>query len=982
MKIHELESNDFKIVGGVRKFYGVSRLRIRIFDITRDMWFYVVKDHHIDYDLLLGLNVILAFRLCQDHQLNITQASANAASPVIGHPPLQVSSTTCSLANVHNAAVRFWPEHMPRDKFLSQTQHLDRSQRERLDELLSRFLSSFATDRYDIGSYSEQSARIKLSENKVIARKPYKCSFADQEEISRQITQLLKAGLIHESTSPYAAPVTMAFRKSEGEKNRICIDFRGLNKLIIPESFPFPSIDDIILKTKGCTWFSGLDINSAFWTIPIHEKDRYKTGFSTINGHFEWKCLPFGIKTASSIYQRIMSGVIRKHGLSSFCVNYIDDILIFSSSFDDHLRHLQQVFAAIAHEGFKFKFNKCSFATRVVKYLGHLLSSDGIQPLMDNVKSIADFPIPSSKRNVRQLLGKANFYRKFIPNSSSVLEPLHNLLRKDVPFSWTPNCQTAFDTIIRTLSSSPVLALFDHTRPIRIYTDASNEGIGAILKQPLDDGTEVPVAYFSKRLTPSQVKKKAVFLECLAVKECVRFWQYWLLGNHFSIITDHKPLENLRVMVRTDEELGDMIHFLSQFDFDITYRPGILNVEADCLSRNPVFPADCSTNPPILPTVNYFPLNLIHSDQSSLSPDAKVVVHNGIKHRIVRGRKKIWLSPELARRVIEFAHLEYGHIGVSAMRDVITPFFYAKDLAKLIDSFVRDCDICIRNKSRRKLNLGFLGHFGPASKPFEIVSLDTIGGFDSGFSSVRYMHLLVDHFTRFAFISTSKSQSSSDFIHLISSVLKSFKIGTLLTDQFGGLTSQEFADFLDHHSITHIFTATDAAFSQGLNERLNQTLVNRIRCVFNSPNENRSWSTIAFSCVDQYNSTPHSVTRFSPKYLLYGVASSILPPEHLPPSDLESDRKLAFQNSLKNHMYNKKRYDKNRTRASFAISDLVFVENGNKLNREKLHELRIGPFPIVEKVSDSVYRVKCGPSKKNIRLFHISKLIPYSQCIT
>lgn len=190
----------------------------------------------------------------------------------------------------------------------------------------------------------------------------------------------------------------MAFRKSEGEKNRMCIDFRALNRLIVPETFPFPSIDDIIAKTQGCTWFSVLDVNSAFWSIPMRPKDQYKTAFVTQEGHWEWCCLPFGIKIASPTYQRILSGIIRKYGLSSFSINYIDDILVFSHSFEEHLIHLHSVLDAISKEGFKLNFNKCSFATRSVIYLGHVLSQNGITPMFDNVVSIREFPVPLSKK--------------------------------------------------------------------------------------------------------------------------------------------------------------------------------------------------------------------------------------------------------------------------------------------------------------------------------------------------------------------------------------------------------------------------------------------------------------------------------------------------------------------------------------------------------------------------------------------------------
>lgn len=256
------------------------------------------------------------------------------------------------------------------------------------------------------------------------------------------------------------------------------------------------------------------------------------------------------------------------------------------------------------------------------------------------------------------------------------------------------------------------------------------------------------------------------------------------------------------------------------------------------------------------------------------------------------------------------------------------------------------------------------------------MSLDTIGGFGNESSKKKYLHLLVDHFTRFAFASYSKTQNSSDFITLVKKVHSEHPIGTLLTDQFGGLASKEFLHFLDKENIQHIFVAVDAAFSNGINERLNQTIVNRIRCRFNEDRNQKPWFSVAKRCLQEYNSTPHSVTRFSPRYLMTGERSLIIPKEIVPASSLEEDTKTAFKNSIHNHNLNKKRYDRRAIDHEFQVGDLVYVENGNKLNRNKLDNIRIGPYPISEKLSNTVYRVKCSILERSNRLFHISKMVP------
>lgn len=215
--------------------------------------------------------------------------------------------------------------------------------------------------------------------------------------------------MIEESYSPFAAPVTLAYKRDENKRWRLCIDFRDLNKIVVPQSQPFPLIEDLVIKTRNCKYFSKLDINSAFWSIPLRIEDRRKTGFVTQEGQFQWTCLPFGLKTSPCIFQRILSNIIRKHKLSDFTVNYIDDILVFSKTFEEHIDHLAQLLEAIMKEGFRLKFSKCTFALDSVQYLGHIIKYNSISPIKDNLISIKNFPVPKNQKNIRQFLGKLIF---------------------------------------------------------------------------------------------------------------------------------------------------------------------------------------------------------------------------------------------------------------------------------------------------------------------------------------------------------------------------------------------------------------------------------------------------------------------------------------------------------------------------------------------------------------------------------------------
>lgn len=199
----------------------------------------------------------------------------------------------------------------------------------------------------------EYEAHIDLSVDKYCSKRPYRCSVEDKNEIEEQISKLLEKKLIEVSYSPFAAPVTLAFKKEDKRRSRLCIDFRDLNKIVVPQAQPFPLIDDLVIKTRNCNYFSTLDINSAFWSIPLRMEDRKKTAFVTQEGHFQSTCLQFGLKTSPAIFQRVLSTILRKYKLTEFAVNYIDDILIFSKNFYDHISHLTQLLKAIQTEDFR-----------------------------------------------------------------------------------------------------------------------------------------------------------------------------------------------------------------------------------------------------------------------------------------------------------------------------------------------------------------------------------------------------------------------------------------------------------------------------------------------------------------------------------------------------------------------------------------------------------------------------------------------------
>lgn len=790
---------------------------------------------------------------------------------------------------------------------------------------------------------------------------------------------MLKAGLIEESCSPYAAPVTMVFKKEEGKRSRFCIDFKELNKIVVPESQPFPRIDDLTLRARNCKFFTKLDVNSAFWSIPVRRKDRHKLAFVTHHGHWQWNCLPYGLKSAPAIFQRVLSSVLRKKELDKFAANYIDDILVYSKTYEEHIKHVEQTLIALRDEGFKLNKNKCQFALNEVIYLGHKIGNNHIKPMKDNLIAIKKFPVPQTRKQVRQFLGKINFYLAYIPQHTILLDPLHNLLRKNIEFLWSKQCNNSFEKVKEYLCSAPALAIFSEEAPIYLFTDASINGIGAILKQPQEDNSLKTVFYFSKKLNKTQKTKKAIYIECLAIKEAILYWQYYLIGKKFVIFTDHRPLENFNIKKSIDPQLIEILNYISQFDFDIVYNPGKDNIEADCLSRNPVLePHENSDDESVIKTANFLRVEEIKKDQKSIKIDHTCDIKDEIIYKLLKNKRKIWITEQLGVSIIKKVHIDQGHIGTKQLTLTICQKFYFKNMHRHIKIICKNCETCIKNKTRIECFKAPLSQLGPPKEPFEIMSLDTIGGL-KGKSTKKYLHLMIDHFTRFAYISTSKTQVARGFISLVKKVGKNGKIQTILTDQYAGINSAQFKQFTKKENISLIFTAVDCAFSNGLNERTNQTLVNRIRCKIYE-NKNKSWPTIAEDCVKEYNNTIHSSTGFTPNYLQTGIDNNFMPNELKDNNinNLQNNRKLALENSKKINIKNKFYYDKHVKKIDYKIGDLVYIQQGNKLNRDKLDVIRSGPYKIKEKISDTIYLIDSRYRKNESNLFHASKLVPYS----
>ena len=394
---------------------------------------------------------------------------------------------------------------------------------------------------------------------------------------------MLKKGIIEESYSPWSSPVVLVTKKNG--KTRFCVDYRKLNEITKKDNHPIPRIDDMLDKFQGSQWFTSIDLKSGYWNVMMDEKDKEKTAFITSEGLYQFNVMPFGLCNAPGTFQRLMHKVLGNL-IYTMAPVYLDDINIHSQTFEQHLLDIQEVFDKLRNAKLKLGRDKCHFCKDEIEFLGYIVSKDGIKTDEKKIQKIRDFPRPNDVTQLRGFLGLAGYYRRFIRDYAKHCKPMNKLLAKDEPFVWGKEQQKSFDKIKQKLITSPVLIYPDFNKPFRLYTDASNIALGAVLQQKSDDDKEHPVAFLSRTLNKLEQKYHSTELECLAVKWAVEKLSHYLKGRKFTIISDYKNLKWWFNNFKDDKSRRARWRiFMQQYDFDVEYKKGVENKVADALSR-------------------------------------------------------------------------------------------------------------------------------------------------------------------------------------------------------------------------------------------------------------------------------------------------------------------------------------------------------------------------------------------------------------
>ncbi|XP_055944323.1 uncharacterized protein LOC129975294 [Argiope bruennichi] len=459
--------------------------------------------------------------------------------------------------------------------------HVDNSQLETLKNLIVKFKRIFTKP---VQPAAVGTHKIELLPN-TVQKKPhcYSVPIAYRKEVERQVQELLELDLIEPSVSEIAHPIVCVAKKDSSM--RMCIDFRALNAVTKVPVFPMKDLQELIFTAGSGHWLSSLDLLKGYWQIKMDEESKRLTAFATHNAVYQWKTMPFGLAGASGTFQREMNRALKSH--SEYAQAYMDDVVIYSRSFKEHLFHLKLILTELDELGFSVRLDKCTFATKQIKYLGHIIGGGRHGPDKDKILAIQKLTRPTSKKEVRSVLGLMGFYRTYIPKFAEISTPLTELTKKNKPnkASWGEEEQNSFEKLKELLCEVTSLATPDANLPFQIHCDASDHGVGCCLTQQDADGSYKPIAFASQKFNAAQKNWASIEKEAWAVLYGLNKFDKWIYGAKVEIISDHNPLKYLNQTTPKSPKLTRWALALQRWNHSITHRPSVQHRGADALSR-------------------------------------------------------------------------------------------------------------------------------------------------------------------------------------------------------------------------------------------------------------------------------------------------------------------------------------------------------------------------------------------------------------
>ena len=803
--------------------------------------------------------------------------------------------------------------------------NLEPSQQVRAKQLIEEYKGLFVTSDLELGRTDLVSVKLETGDSPPIRQRAYRTPWSQRSLVEEQLRNMLKANVIQESASPWASPIVLV-PKSEGEM-RMCIDYRKVNKVIKQNSYPLPNIDDVLTSMHHTTIYSKLDLKSGFWQLAMEPSSKEKTAFICHAGLYHFNVMPFGLSIAPAVFQELMDKVLI--GIKGkYATAYLDDIVIYSKTVEEHIDHLREVFRRLTDAGLKLKLGKCDLFKDKIKYLGHEVSEKGIEPDMNKVQIIKQLKPPTNVREVRSFIGMASYYRKFIPNFSDLARPLTSLTKKFSTFSWDEEKQKAFDELKNKLTTAPILAYPDPSKPYRLYTDASLYAIGAVLTQVFPEGERV-IEYVSRQLTEGQCKWPTIERECYAIISSIGKLRHYLVGSKFTIFTDHLPLRSLFTADMKNPRIQRWAIILEEYNCDIQYTTGKSNVNADMLSRirgdpstndeaylidssvrmgkerlhesddtnvttgvvNEVSVDNPSTDIPqkVAEIPNLQDLQNISTAQRVDSKLSKIIaqlteeplsvadyhLEDDILYHVSKPvrfdttqRLQLVIPSKYVGHLIKILHEEAGHAGLDKTYDRVRTRYFWENMYKDIATYLNKCDVCQRRQ--KKQYRAPMQHLPIPHYPFEIVGIDTCGPFPQTYSGNQYIITFVDHMTSWPELFAVPDKTANTVANLLMEhfIPRHGCPKYLLSDNGTEFCNSVIDLITKKMNIIHLRTSPYHPSGNAICERLHRYLNDVLAKYID--HDYRNWDAYLTSVEMAYRTSVNETTRFTPFFLVYG----------------------------------------------------------------------------------------------------------------
>ena len=758
-----------------------------------------------------------------------------------------------------------------------------------------------------------------------------------------------RLGICQKASSPWASPLHLVTKK-DGSL-RPCGDYRRLNVVTEPDHYPLPNIADVTSFLHGAKIFSTLDLLKGYYQVPMNPADIPKTAVTTPFGTFTFNFSCFGLRNAGATFQRMMDDLL---GDLPFCVAYIDDILIFSTTPEEHLHHLRIILDRLQSAGLVLRHDKCVFGMKEVDFLGHRISSKGVRPLPSKVSAVQDFPVPTSVKSLQEFIGMINYYHRFVPHLASTMAPLYLVLQgKPKSLQWGPPQDAAFSAAKKALANATYLQFPEPSAPLLLSTDASDVAIGAVLEQVVH-GRPQPLAFFSRKLSPTEARYSTFDRELLAVFAAVRHFRHLLVAATFTIQTDHMPLVHAFTKKSDPISPRQQRHLSAIAEYNCTLRhvPGKRNPVADALSRNAISA--------ISPGIDYHQLAALQQ-QCLDNPELHDTTSSLIWHSVPldaagstiicdtsTGRPRPWVPPTMRRQVFQCIH-GISHPSARSTTQLLRQKFVWNGLAKDAKAWSRTCVPCQASKVHRHTESG-VGTFHQPERRFAHIHVDVVGPLPPS-DDHRYLLTIVDRATRWPEAIPIKSATADACAAaLVSQWISRFGVPLHLTsDRGSNFTSSLWASLTKLMGTTHHLTTAYNPEANGLVERMHRTMKAALmtRCIDASWTSQLPWVLLGL------RTTPKDDSNLSVAELVYGDPL-VVPAEFFPCASDTPDL-IRLRSQVGRHAPFKQTYqDARKTYVPPALQSSTHVFLRVDSHRPPLSPPYVGPYKILRRKSKAL----------------------------